>query len=188
MGDLANKGNNLILIGFMGTGKTTIGRRVARSLDFEFIDTDQRIVEITGQSIPEIFKTRGESGFRSIETEVLRQCCEGSHRVISTGGGIVTVEENQSILESGGYVIWLKASPEVICERVSRNTERPLLDTADPEKRIRELLQAREDKYARCKDLTIVTDDLSVDETVYGITETARFWLLSGSWMPDRKA
>ena len=185
MADLANKGGgNLILIGFMGTGKTTVGKRVAGSLDFEFVDTDHEIVKRMEKSIPEIFESEGESGFRRIETKVLREFCQGTNRVISTGGGIITQEENRKILRDAGYVIWLKASPEVIYERVQRNNERPLLETEDPEGTIRELLATREKLYNECKNLTILTDDLSLEETIYGVTETARFCILGGGWSP----
>jgi shikimate kinase len=172
---LENKGNNLILIGFMGTGKTTVGKRVAQSLNFQFVDTDALIVEKEGKSIQAIFEEVGEAGFRKIETRVLSECCHHGEQVISTGGGVVTQEVNHPILTHGGYVIWLKASPEVIYERVRRSQERPLLKTENPQSTIRNLLESRETFYEKCADLTILTDDLSLEETIYGVTETARF-------------
>ena len=180
MSDPANKGSNLILIGFMGTGKSTVGKRVAQSLDSTFVDTDDEIVKREKMSIPALFEERGEDEFRRIETEVLAECCHGQKQVIATGGGVVTREENHALLKEGGYVIWLKASPEVIYERVRRNDQRPLLETDDPEKTIRELLLSREHWYEGCADLTIFTDDLSLEETIYGVTETARYWRLEG--------
>lgn len=159
----------------MGTGKSTVGKRVAESLQFAFVDTDEEIAGRAGMSIPEIFSRHGEERFREMETSVLEDCCRGSHQVISTGGGVVTREVNCSILSRGGYVIWLKANPSVIYNRVKRNTERPLLKTPDPEKTIRDLLESRESAYAGCADLAIATDELSLEETIYGITETARF-------------
>jgi len=170
-----NKANNLILIGFMGTGKTSVGRRVAQSLDFQFVDTDALIVESEGKSIQSIFEELGEAAFREIETRVLAECCLNNQQVISTGGGVVTREVNHPILAGGGYVIWLKASPEVIYERVKRSQERPLLKTDNPQMTIKNLLESREPLYEKCADLTIVTDDLSLEETIYGVTETARF-------------
>lgn len=159
----------------MGTGKSTVGKKVAESLKFTFVDTDEEIAKRAGMSIPEIFSRHGEDRFRELETAVLEDCCGNSHQVISTGGGVVTREVNCSILSEGGYVIWLKASPLVIYNRVRRSTERPLLRTADPEKTIRDLLEVRESAYEGCADLAIATDELSLEETIYGITETARF-------------
>lgn len=176
MTDLANKAHNLVLIGFMGTGKTTVGKRVAQSLDFEFVDTDALIVEREGKSIQKIFEDDGEPAFRAIETAVLEESTVGTGKVISTGGGVVTQEANLPILGKG-YVIWLSASPEVIYERVKRNYDRPLLKTPDPRQTIRNLLESRQSAYQKCADLTIATDDLSLEETVYGVTETARFWM-----------
>lgn len=161
----------------MGTGKTTVGKRVAQSLNFEFVDTDAFIVEQEGRSIQEIFEDVGEAEFRKIETAVLEKITQVKNQIISTGGGIVTQEVNLPILKNGGHVIWLKASPEVIYERVRRNFDRPLLKTENPLKTIQDLLEARQDSYAQCADLTISTDDLSLEETIYGVTETARFWL-----------
>lgn len=172
-----NRARNLILIGFMGTGKTSVGMRVAKSLGFRFVDTDKLIVKRTGKPIPRIFEESGEEAFRRIETEVLKQCAGGESQVISTGGGIVTREENREILRGAGYVIWLRTSPEVIYERVKRNRNRPLLRTVDPLQTIRDLLESRREFYESCADLAITTDHLTMDETCYGVTESARLFL-----------
>jgi shikimate kinase len=171
------RARNLILIGFMGTGKTSVGQRVAHSLGFRFVDTDKLIVKKAGKPIPKIFEDEGEDAFRRLETEVLRACADGEGQVISTGGGIVTREENRGILRDAGYVIWLRASPEVIYERVRRNRNRPLLQTADPMKTIHDLLDARKDLYEACADLAITTDQLTMEETCFGVTESARLAL-----------
>ncbi len=171
------RARNLILIGFMGTGKTSVGQRVARSLGFRFVDTDKLIVKQAGKPIPKIFEDEGEDAFRRLETEVLRSCADGEGQVISTGGGIVTREENRGILRDAGYVIWLRASPEVIYERVRRNRNRPLLQTADPMKTIHDLLEARNELYEACADLSIKTDHLTMDETCFGVAESARLAL-----------
>jgi shikimate kinase len=168
------RARNLILIGFMGTGKTTVGMRVAKSLGWRFVDTDRLIVRKAGKPIPRIFEESGEESFRDFETEVLRKCAEGAGQVISTGGGIVTRERNREILKEAGYVIWLKASPETIYERVKNNRNRPLLKTGDPQQTIREMLEARHDLYDAACDLRIRTDDLTMEETCYGVTESAR--------------
>lgn len=157
----------------MGTGKTTVGMRVARSLGFRFVDTDKMIVKEAGKPITQIFADEGEERFRERETEALRRCAAGKNQVISTGGGIVTREANRELLREAGYVIWLRASPETIYERVRRNRGRPLLQTPDPLATIRDLLAARASLYEACADLAVSTDHLSMDETCFGITESA---------------
>ena len=171
------RARNLILIGFMGTGKTTIGKHVARSLGFRFVDTDTLIAKEAGKTIPEIFEEDGEEAFRRLESEILRRCAGRSEQVISTGGGIVTRPENVELLRSAGYVIWLKASAETIYERVRRNRNRPLLQTEDPEETIRNLLAERIPAYEEATDFSITTDELTLDETSYGVTESARLAL-----------
>ena len=161
----------------MGTGKTTIGKRVAKSLGFRFVDTDAVIVKRARKSIPKIFKDSGEDFFRSLETEVLTDCGEKENQVISTGGGIVTRPENLPILKESGYVIWIKASPDVILVRVSRNINRPLLQVEDPKAKIEELLAERDDLYAEAQHLSINTDDLTMEETCFGVTESAKLAL-----------
>lgn len=174
MTDSSSAAHNVILIGFMGTGKTSIGKGVAHSLGFDFVDTDERIVESEGKTISEIFADEGEDYFRMLETEILRSCGSRQQQVISTGGGIVLSEENRQILSHAGYVIWLKASAKAILERVSRNRERPLLHTADPLQTIKHMLKERKKLYAAAADFSIDTDELTLDETAFGICESAR--------------
>lgn len=168
------RSRNLILIGFMGTGKTTIGKRVAKSLGFRFVDTDQLVAKRAGKTISKIFAEDGEDAFRKLETEVLQDCAAGVDQVISTGGGIVTRPENFEILKKAGYVIWLKASPETIYERVQRNRKRPLLQTENPKETIRNLLEQRVSLYEKANDLSVATDGLTLDETSFGVTESTR--------------
>jgi len=174
MTDFSSSAPNVILIGFMGTGKTSIGRRVAQGLGFDFVDTDEQIVAGAGMPIAEIFAERGEEGFRDLETSVLSLAASGQNQVIATGGGAVLREENRKVLAKSGYVIWLNASPEAILGRVSRNQERPLLRTADPLATIREMLKQREPLYSGTADFIIETDGLSPEETAFGICESAR--------------
>ncbi len=162
----------------MGTGKTTVGMRVAKSLGLRFVDTDKLIAKNAGKTIPMIFEESGETRFRDLETEVLRACAADSGQVISTGGGIVLREENREILRSSGYVIWLKASPESIYERVKRNRNRPLLQTENPLETIREMLASRQELYEACRDLVITSDGLTMEETCFGVTESARLALI----------
>jgi shikimate kinase len=168
---------NLILIGFMGTGKTTIGKRVARSLGYRFVDTDQLIAKKAGKGIPAIFADEGEEAFRQLETEVLRECAAGERQVISTGGGIVTRPENRELLMASGYVVWLKAAPDTIYQRVRRSRDRPLLRTPDPQATIAELLGQRNGLYEASQHLTIVTDGLTPEETAFGVSESAQLVL-----------
>jgi len=171
------KGNNLILVGFMGTGKTTVGKKVARSLGFHFVDTDEMIVKAAGKSIPDIFTDEGEEAFRDIETGVLRECATADNQVISTGGGIILREQNRELLRNAGYVIWLQASAKAIISRVSRNQDRPLLAEKNPASTVKKLLNERHEFYESVSDLNIATDDLLIEETVYGVSESARLAL-----------
>ena len=174
MTEPSSTSHNVILIGFMGTGKTSIGRRVAQSLGFEFVDTDVLIVESEGKPIKDIFSDEGEDYFRDLETQMIQDCGDRWNQVLATGGGIVLREENQQLLADCGYVIWLKASAEAILERVSRNRERPLMQTTDPLQTIKDLLQEREKLYASTADFTIDTNGLTLDETAFGVCESAR--------------
>jgi len=169
-----NRRSNLILIGFMGTGKTCVGQRVAKSLGFRFVDTDALIVKKAGKPIAAIFEESGEDAFRELETAVLQSCASKKNQVISTGGGIVTRPENIEILRNAGYVIWLRASVETILERTGRHNDRPLLATPDPAATVRKLMGDREELYRSAAHLPISTDDLTLDETTYGVAESAR--------------
>ncbi len=138
---------NLVLIGFMGTGKTTVGKKVAKELGMEFADTDKDIEKVTGLTVSEIFAKYGEVRFRSEEQAAVRRLAQGNNRVIATGGGVVINEENMAVLQSNGIVISLLATPEVICERVGRKKNRPLLVTGDLLCTVKKLLQERAELY-----------------------------------------
>lgn len=146
LGQLGDR--NIILAGFMGSGKTTVGRILARDLGWEFLDTDREIEAREGLSIPEIFETRGEAAFRDLETALSHELKALHHHVIATGGGFMVRPENRSAAAEAGPVVLLIATPEQIWHRVKRSRHRPLLQTEDPEGRIRELLKQREDAYA----------------------------------------
>ncbi|MDX8405313.1 MAG: shikimate kinase, partial [Mariprofundus sp.] len=115
-----------ILVGLMGSGKSSIGRRLAAYMDLPLIDLDDYIVEQAGRSIPEIFERNGEPAFRQMETNALRDVID-KHAVIATGGGIVECEENRLILKAHPPVIWLKASPEFLADRIDGDSNRPLI-------------------------------------------------------------
>jgi shikimate kinase len=165
---------NIILIGFMGTGKSSVGRLLARQLDYRFTDTDQLVVQLAGKEIADIFATRGEAHFRELESNALRSLAEQERRVIATGGGIVVREENRALLRALGFVVWLTAREEVIFERVARNKKRPLLQTADPQGTIHRMLGERQALYAAAAQWTIDTSDLPHAEVAGAITAEAR--------------
>ena len=168
---------NLILVGFMGTGKSTIGRQLSKALGYPLIDTDARIVAQQKRPIPEIFEAEGEEHFRDLETETLRtlQTDKCHKRIIATGGGIVLREENRQLLRDLGFVVWLVAQPETILERTSRNKERPLLQTKDPEETILLMLAQRDAYYRETAHLILETTNLDFSEITTGIIECARY-------------
>lgn len=166
---------NVVLIGFMGCGKTTVGALLAQQLGFAFVDMDHLIVKKAGVSIPRIFQERGEAGFRALESEVLEELCQTTRRsVISTGGGVVTVPENLPRLRRLGYVIWFNLPEDVLFERISRNQDRPLLHTPDPRRTVSELLQKRLPLYSAAADLEADLTGLTPHEAAYGLAETVR--------------
>ena len=140
---------NLYLVGFMGTGKSAVGRAVAQRLDFQFIDTDQGIEESQGRSIKEIFETDGEAAFRNMEKSFVQgghpnDCC-----VVSCGGGLIAQPGILEIVQAKGPVVCLLASPQTVWERVKGNRKRPLLNVEDPLAKIEELLKEREPIYRK---------------------------------------
>ncbi len=165
---------NVVLIGFMGCGKTTLGARLAHMLGLRFVDMDDCIVKKAGCSIPEIFAQQGEAGFRRLESEVLDELTASGRMVISTGGGVVTVPENLPKLKAMGYIVWLNPPEKAIWNRVSRNRSRPLLQTPNPRQTVHDLLESRRPLYAAVADLEADTKDLTPDEAAYGIAESVR--------------
>ena len=154
---------NLALIGFMGAGKTSVGRLVAEQLHFDYLDTDELIQSRTGRTIVEIFLTDGEAAFRKMESELVGELAARTKTVIATGGGLPMNPQNLVRLKTHALVVCLWASPEKIWERVKNQTHRPLLHDADPQKKIRELLAAREPFY-RQADVLLNTELRSVRE------------------------
>lgn len=171
----SNSKANLILVGFMGTGKTTIGRKLGQTLGRRFVDTDAEIEAATGLSISEIFRRYGERYFRAIEKLAIKRIVGMSNLVIATGGGAVTDSEVRLLLSEAGMVFWLTARPEVILERTQTNQDRPLLrGKALPA--IIDLMRDRE-VYYRFADYTIDTSDLSVNQVV---EEVLKRWKEAG--------
>ena len=156
---------NVYLIGMMGSGKTSSGRFLAKLLNVPFADLDEQIVERAGQSINDIFKTKGESHFRQMESEVLGRASESNGYVVATGGGIVLNPANNARMKETGTVIYLKTSLNVLWDRVGRNKNRPLLATADPKKTLEELLIKRSPLYEAAAS-GIFSTDQKTPETV----------------------
>ncbi len=154
---------NLALIGFMGAGKTSVGRLVAEQLHFEFVDTDELIQASTGRTITEIFSKDGEAAFRALEHQTVIEMARRTKTVISTGGGLPVNPANLASLKTHALVVCLWTSPEKIWERVHSQSHRPLLHDPDPQKKIRELLAAREPFYKQA-DVLVNTDIRSVRE------------------------
>lgn len=149
---------NIILVGPMGSGKSTIGNIIARRLNREFQDSDHFIEKRTGVDIPRIFDIEGEQGFRERETCALQELLGESNRVIATGGGSVLRPENQQILKQHGYIVFLDTSLKEQMHRLRRDKKRPLLQTADPRARLESLLKERRPIYLDLADLVVKTD------------------------------
>ncbi len=163
---------NVVLVGFMGTGKSTIGRLSAKILHFDFVDTDQLVVDRTGLAISDLFAQHGEEYFRDQETAVIRSLIAVNRSIISTGGGAVIRPENRDMLRRSGFVIRLTASEDILMERVSRNSRRPLLQSDNPRETLRKLLAAREQAYELSADWTLDTSHMSVAEAVEALTRS----------------
>ena len=161
--DIARQLRNLTLIGFMGTGKSSVGRLVADQLHFTFLDTDAVIEARAGASIEDIFKQHGEPVFREWESRIVAELTRRNKTVISTGGGLPANETNLASLKTHSLVVCLWASPDKILQRVRNQTHRPLLKDPDPPGRIRQLLSAREPFY-RQADILVNTEFRSLRE------------------------
>lgn len=144
---------NLILVGMMGSGKTTMGRLLARHLGKVFVDSDEEIIKRTGVTIPHIFDVEGEPGFRLREITALRNLVERDNMVLATGGGAVLDEQNRTMLQQNGIVIYLKASVHDLWQRTRHDRNRPLLQTGNPHARLTELFQQRDPLYRQVSDI-----------------------------------
>ena len=171
----------IFLIGFMGSGKSRVGRVLSRRLGFDFIDLDSLIEGKMGVSIAEIFKSSGEGGFRDIESRILGEVVEGKGgdevgaRVVSTGGGIILRGENRAVMSGCGVTVYLRTPPRVIWDRVKHNTARPLLQVeGDPLEKICELLKERKNLYEQAADLVVDTENRTPEEVAEEIAQGLR--------------
>jgi shikimate kinase len=146
---------NLILVGMMGSGKTTMGRALARHLGKEFVDSDEEIIKRTGVTVPHIFDVEGEAGFRQRESAAIRELAGRDNMVLATGGGAVLDGDNREILKHSGIVIYLKASAHDLWQRTRHDRNRPLLQTENPYARLVELFQQRDPLYRQVSDIVV---------------------------------
>lgn len=167
-----NRKKSVILIGFMGSGKTTVGMKLSYKLRISVEDTDKLIERREGRTISEIFAKEGEEAFRRMETNLLKELSENPRgRILSVGGGTPTRPENRKLLRKCGTVIYLRVRPETVYERIKDDKTRPLLQCEDPMKRITDLLESRKEYYEECADLIIDVDGMEVGEIVEKIAK-----------------
>ncbi|MBR5360033.1 MAG: shikimate kinase [Lachnospiraceae bacterium] len=169
-----NDRNNICLIGYMGSGKSTVGRLVAKRLKMCFTDTDALIVDRESRSIPDIFEKEGEAYFRKLEASLAKELAEDESfrdAVVSTGGGIVLAADNRKNLRRMGTVVYLRAEPDTLYERVRNDTGRPLLNTEDVRGRIRDMLKTRSLLYEDAADHIIDTDELDAQGTANAVID-----------------
>jgi shikimate kinase len=163
--------SNIVLVGFMGSGKSTVGRILADRLESEFVDTDCLIEERTGRSIQKLFSQDGEAQFREIEARVVRSVASRDRQVIAAGGGVVLRPENVACLKGSGRVVYLRLTEEELLERTKHLRGRPLLEGDDRRKRVRELLRKRRGLYEGAADVIIDTGELTPAQAADAIAE-----------------
>lgn len=166
---------NIVLTGFMGTGKTEISKELQKILGWNVVDVDAEIEKAQNMEISEIFKQFGEPRFREIEKDKIEDVSKNKNMIISTGGGAVLKEENISALRRNGIIVCLTANPETILKRISNNNERPLLQVDDPLEKIKELLKIRKPYYEKA-DITIDTDGKTPGAAAKEIIERIKNW------------
>ena len=157
---------NIVLIGFMGCGKSTLGSRLAYKLKYSFVDSDRRIEDEMKMSINEIFEKYGEQYFREVEKDVIRKMSKIDKQVIATGGGVIKDCENVEELKKKGIIVYLEATPEHIYSNLKNDNSRPLLQGGDKLQIITDLLKQREGLYNKCADIVINVNDSTINDTV----------------------
>ena len=165
--------SNIVLVGFMGVGKTSVGKMLSNKLDREFLELDEVIEKKEGTSIKEIFEKKGEPYFRKLEKEVVKEASKENNLIISAGGGAIIDQENFNNLKKNGTLVCLEASVDTILNRTKGLVVRPLLNVENPRKKIEELLDKRISYYKKA-DFCINTDRMSVEEVVEKIIELAK--------------
>jgi len=164
--------SNVILVGYMGCGKSTVGKRLSYRMKMPYTDTDKEIEKKQGTTISLIFKEQGETAFRDMETECLKRLFEYKQDyVIAVGGGLPMREENRSLMRKLGTTVYLRAKPETIYERLKDDTTRPLLQGENPQEKIRSMINQRSPFYEEAADVVIDVDGKSFDEIMDEIEE-----------------
>lgn len=162
---------NLILVGMMGSGKTTMGRALARHFGKAFVDSDEEIIRRTGVTVSHIFDIEGEAGFRLRETAAIRDLVGRDNTVLATGGGAVLAEENRTMLQQNGVVIYLKANVHELWQRTRHDRNRPLLQTGDPLEKLNELFRQRDPLYQQVADIVVQSGKQSVHVLMQHLVE-----------------
>ena len=165
--------NNIILVGPMGSGKTSIGRKLSVSLSLDFFDSDHEIIEKTGVSIDHIFDVEGEKGFRVRESEAIKNLCNMTNVIIATGGGSVLLEENRKLMMQAGLVVYLSSSVDQILRRTAKSKSRPLLEKSNNRRKtITDIVQARDPLYKEVAKLVINTNGKKLNEVIDEIVKS----------------
>ncbi len=176
--DLAERlaGRPVVLVGMMGAGKTTVGRRLAARLKRPFLDSDEEIEKAAQMSIPEIFAQRGEAEFRAGETRVIARVLKTQDVVLATGGGAFVHPETRALVKQQAVSVWLKAEIDILFERVSRRSNRPLLKTANPRATLEKLIEDRYPLYAEA-DVTVLSRDVPQDAVAADVVDAVLAFL-----------
>ena len=166
---------NIVLVGPMGSGKTTVGRRLADEMSQDFFDTDYEVIAKTGVSIDHIFDIEGEEGFRRRESKILENLCQMSNIILATGGGIVILPKNRKILKNAGLVVYLSSSVDQLLRRTAKSKTRPLLENSnDRRKTIAELVESRDLYYREVASVVIDTTGKKLHELINIIKREAK--------------
>ncbi len=163
-------GRPIVLIGMMGAGKTTVGRRLAARLGRHFVDSDEEVEKAAGMSIEDIFRTHGEADFRVGEAKVIARLLKERGIVLGTGGGAFINPETRALVKASAISVWIKADFELLFQRVSRRSNRPLLKTANPRETLMTLIEARYPTYAEA-DVTVVSSDVPQDQVASAVID-----------------
>lgn len=168
---------NIYLIGFMGTGKSTVAKEMSKLLPLRVVEMDETIEMLASESISDIFSNKGEAAFRDMETMFLNAISKEKNQIISCGGGIVLRDENIDTMKKSGVVCLLEASPEVICDRVNNSNNRPLLENKKTVEDIKAILDSRQERYQKAADLTF---DVSANTPMEIASEIIKALALKG--------
>lgn len=168
---------NIVLIGFMGCGKSTVGRRLSALTGHRFVDTDELVIQAEKRGIPEIFASVGEEGFREIEERIIRDLVGVAGIVLSTGGGAILREANRAALKKTGVVVWLDSDPDILFERAIRSGKRPLLNTPNPRETFDSLAASRRAVYESASHFRFDSSRIEMDEVAKRVLDECMRYL-----------